>query len=68
MGKFWAAAVAEAKKGLRERGIPIGYLLVIDGKFAGRGHNQRVQKGSAILHDEMDCLENAGRLKVLYNI
>ena len=56
-------AVREARKGLREGGIPIGSVLVKDGKIIGRGHNRRVQKGSAILHAEMDCLENAGRLK-----
>lgn len=55
------AAVAEAKLGLAEGGIPIGSSLVIDGKVVGRGHNRRVQKGSAVLHAEMDCLENAGR-------
>jgi len=58
------AALEEAKKGLEEGGIPIGSVLVIDDKIVGRGHNRRVQKGSAILHAEMDCLENAGRLKV----
>jgi cytosine deaminase len=63
MDEFMKAAIAEAKKGLAGGGIPIGSVLVIDGKIAGRGHNQRVQKGSAILHAEMDCLENAGRLK-----
>lgn len=57
------AAIDEAKKGLAEGGIPIGSVLVLDGKIVGRGHNQRVQKGSAILHAEMDCIENAGRLK-----
>ena len=57
------AAIEEAKKGLKEGGIPIGSVLVIDEKIVGRGHNRRVQKGSAILHAEMDCLENAGRLK-----
>ena len=57
------AAVDEARKGLAEGGIPIGSALVIDGKVVGRGHNRRVQKGSAVLHAEMDCLENAGRLK-----
>lgn len=57
------AAIAEARKGLAAGGIPIGSVLVIDGKIVGRGHNQRVQKGSAVLHAEMDCLENAGRLK-----
>jgi cytosine deaminase len=60
---FLKAAIAEAKKGLAEGGIPIGSVLVIDGQIVGRGHNQRVQKGSAILHAEMDALENAGRLK-----
>ena len=63
MDKFLQAAIEEAKKGLEEGGIPIGSVLVIDGKIVGRGHNRRVQKGSAILHAEMDCLENAGRLK-----
>ena len=64
MDKFMLAALEEAKKGLEEGGIPIGSVLVIDDKIVGRGHNRRVQKGSAILHTEMDCLENAGRLKV----
>lgn len=63
MDKFLEAAIDEAKKGLSEGGIPIGSVLVIDGKIAGRGHNKRVQKGSSVLHAEMDCLENAGRLK-----
>jgi creatinine deaminase len=63
MDKFMQAAIEEAKKGLKEGGIPIGSVLVIDEKIVGRGHNRRVQKGSAILHAEMDCLENAGRLK-----
>jgi cytosine deaminase len=57
------AAIEEARKGLQEGGIPIGSVLVIDNKIVGRGHNRRVQKGSAILHAEMDCFENAGRLK-----
>jgi len=57
------AAIEEAKKGRDSGGIPIGSVLVIDGKTVGRGHNRRVQQGSAILHAEMDCLENAGRLK-----
>ncbi|MDH3707394.1 MAG: nucleoside deaminase [Acidimicrobiia bacterium] len=57
-----AAAIAEAEAGLAEGGIPIGSVLVIDDEVVGRGHNQRVQQGSAILHAEMDCLENAGRL------
>ena len=63
MDEFMQAALEEAKKGLEEGGIPIGSVLVIDGKIVGRGHNRRVQKGSAILHAEMDCLEDAGRLK-----
>ncbi len=63
MDEFMQAAIAEARQGLAERGIPIGSVLVIDGKIVGRGHNRRVQQGSAILHAEMDCLENAGRLK-----
>jgi len=60
---FMKEAVKEARKGLRKGGIPIGSVLVQDGRIIGRGHNRRVQKGSAILHAEMDCLENAGRLK-----
>lgn len=56
-------AIAEARQGLAEGGIPIGSVLVIDGAIVGRGHNRRIQRGSAILHAEMDCLENAGRLK-----
>jgi creatinine deaminase len=59
---FLDAAIAEARTGLGAGGIPIGSVLVLDGKIVGRGHNQRVQKGSAVLHAEMDCLENAGRL------
>jgi cytosine deaminase len=55
-------AVEEARVGLAEGGIPIGSVLVIDGKIVGRGHNRRVQEGSAVLHAEMDALENAGRL------
>src|SRR5712671_2243811 len=62
MDRFLQAAIDEAKKGLAAGGIPIGSVLVIDGKIAGRGHNQRVQKKSPVLHAEMDCLENAGRL------
>ena len=57
------AAVAEARRGLDEGGVPIGSVLVIDGEIVGRGHNQRVQRGSVVLHAEMDCLENAGRLR-----
>ena len=57
------AAVEEARIGLSEGGIPIGSVLVVDGEIIGRGHNRRVQKGSAILHAEMDAIENAGRLE-----
>jgi cytosine deaminase len=60
--RFLQVAIAEARKGLDSGGIPIGAVLVIDGTIIGRGHNQRVQKNSAILHAEMDALENAGRL------
>jgi len=63
MDKFLQAAIEQAKKGLSEGGIPIGSVLVVDGQIVGRGHNQRIQKGSSILHAEMDCLENAGRIK-----
>lgn len=63
MDEFLKAAIDEAHAGFAEGGIPIGSVLVIDGRIVGRGHNRRVQKGSAILHAEMDCLENAGRLK-----
>lgn len=62
MNPFLAAAIEEARKGLAEGGIPIGSVLVIDDRIVGRGHNRRVQKGSAILHAEMDAIENAGRL------
>ena len=58
---FLAAAIAEAEQGLREGGIPIGSVIVWQGKIIGRGHNRRVQRGSAVLHGEMDALENAGR-------
>ncbi len=60
---FLQAAIDEARAGLAEGGIPIGSVLVIDGRIVGRGHNRRVQRGSAILHAEMDALENAGRLR-----
>ena len=63
MDEFMQAALEEARQGLTEGGIPIGSVLVLDGKIIGRGHNRRVQKGSPTLHAEMDCLENAGRLK-----
>jgi cytosine deaminase len=59
---FLQAAIAEARQGLREGGIPIGSVIVYGDEIIGRGHNRRVQKGSAILHGEMDALENAGRL------
>ena len=58
---FLRAAVAEAEQGLREGGIPIGSVLVHRGRIVGRGHNRRVQKGSVVLHGEMDALESAGR-------
>ncbi len=64
MDPFLEAAIAEARQGLAEGGIPIGAVLVIEGRIVARGHNRRVQRGSAILHAEMDCLENAGRLRV----
>ena len=62
MDPFMAAAIAEAEAGLAEGGIPIGSVLVHQNKIVGRGHNRRVQRGSAVLHGEMDALENAGRL------
>jgi cytosine deaminase len=58
---FMQAAIDEAQAGLAEGGIPIGSVLVHDGRIIGRGHNRRIQQGSAILHGEMDALENAGR-------
>ena len=58
---FMLAAIEEAEAGLAEGGIPIGSVIVHDGKIIGRGHNRRVQRGSATLHGEMDALENAGR-------
>src|SRR5207253_2671710 len=61
MDPFLEAAIEEAKKGLTAGGIPIGSVLVCEGKIIGRGHNQRVQNGSVIHHAEMNCLENAGR-------
>lgn len=60
---FMQIAIDEARQGLAEGGIPIGSVLVIDDRIIGRGHNRRVQQGSAILHAEMDAIENAGRLK-----
>jgi creatinine deaminase len=62
MDLFMAAAIAEAEAGLQEGGIPIGSVLVHQNRIIGRGHNRRVQRGSAVLHGEMDALENAGRL------
>ena len=59
---FLQAAIDEARAGLAASGIPIGSVLVIENEIVGRGHNRRVQQGSAILHAEMDCIENAGRL------
>jgi creatinine deaminase len=61
MDEFMQAAIDEARRGLNEGGIPIGSVLVHGGRIIGRGHNRRVQKGSAILHGEMDAIENAGR-------
>ena len=63
MDPFLQAALDEARQGLAEGGIPIGSVLVIDGSIVARGHNRRVQQGSAILHAEMDCIERAGRLE-----
>ncbi len=60
--EFMQAAIEEARKGRAAGGIPIGSVLVVDGEVIGRGHNQRVQKGSSIRHAEMDCLEETGRL------
>ncbi len=59
--EFVRAAIDEAEQGLREGGIPIGSVLVHGGRIIGRGHNRRVQRGSVVLHAEMDALENAGR-------
>lgn len=62
MDIYFAEAIQQAKKSLKEGGIPIGSVLVLRGEIVGRGHNLRVQQGSAILHAEMACIENAGRL------
>jgi len=62
MDKFMQEAIAEAKKGRDSNGIPIGSVLVKNGQIIGRGHNQRVQRGNPILHAEIDCLQNAGRI------
>ena len=61
--RFLDAAIEEARSGSAEGGIPIGSVLVVGDRIVGRGHNRRVQRGSAVLHAEMDCLENAGRLR-----
>ena len=62
MDEFLNEAIDQARQSLASGGIPIGSVLVLDGRIAGRGHNRRVQRGSVVLHAEMDCLENAGRL------
>lgn len=61
--KFMTAAIIEAKSGYEEGGIPIGAVLVRDGRIVGRGHNRRVQEDDPIIHAEIDCLRNAGRIK-----
>ena len=63
MDPFLQAAIEEARTGLAEGGIPIGSVLVVNKSIVARGHNRRVQRGSAVLHAEMDCLESAGRLR-----
>jgi len=65
MDDFLKVAIAEAKAGLKEGGIPIGSVIIHKNKILGRGHNKRVQKGSVVLHGEMDALENAGRQSAL---
>jgi creatinine deaminase len=62
MDKFITAAIEEAKLGLSQKGIPIGSVLVKDGKIVGRGHNKRVQDNDPVTHAEIDCLRNAGRV------
>jgi cytosine deaminase len=62
MDEFMAAAIAEAKQGLSEGGIPIGSVIVKDGQIVGRGHNKRVQENDPVTHAEIDCLRNAGRI------
>jgi len=64
MDKFMKAAIDEARKGLKEGGIPIGSVLVKDGIIIGRGHNRRVQENDPVIHAEIDCLRNAGRIGV----
>ena len=63
MDQFMQAAIDEARAGMAEGGVPIGSVLVVDGKIVGRGHNRQNQNNSVILHAEMDCLENAGHLQ-----
>lgn len=63
MDLFLKAAIDEAREGMAEGGVPIGSVLVVDGKIVGRGHNRQNQKNSVIMHAEMDCLENAGHLQ-----
>src|SRR6185503_17257596 len=67
MDEFMQAAIAEARQGISEGGIPIGSVLVRDGKIIGRGHNKRVQDGDPVTHAEIDCLRNAGRLGSFHN-
>jgi creatinine deaminase len=62
MDEFMQAAIEEAQQGKRENGIPIGSVLVKDGKIIGRGHNKRVQDNDPVIHAEIDCLRNAGRI------
>jgi creatinine deaminase len=62
MDEFMAAAIAEAKQGLSEGGIPIGSVIIKDGKIVGKGHNKRVQDSDPVTHAEIDCLRNAGRI------
>lgn len=62
MDEFMQAAISEAKQGRKEGGIPIGSVLVKDGKILGKGHNKRVQDGDPVTHAEIDCLRNAGRI------
>ena len=64
MDKYMKAAIDEARKGLKEGGIPIGSVLVKDGIIIGRGHNKRVQENDPVIHAEIDCLRNAGRIGV----
>lgn len=67
MDKFMAAAIEEARKGLAEGGIPIGSVLVKNNEIIGRGHNKRVQENNPVIHAEIDCLRNAGRIGVYSN-